>query len=108
MSECLNISEIEAYLHPHSHKYDLQSIAVIVNKLLFTGTEVSMVDIDAIASKNKLAKKNWGEPLGPERFKLPVVDYSRYHALGYVRPGAFSIPVAYDDHGLPVTTQSTL
>lgn len=104
MSDYLSIKEIGAWLHPHSHKYDLLHIANEINDLLKTGTAISMIDIDALAKGHKLAKKYWGKVLGPDRFRIPEPDYSRYHSLGYTRPGTWTghIPVVYDEHGLPV------
>lgn len=105
----LHPEEMQAWLHPHSHKYDLISMAHEVNRRLDAGVHVAMLDLDNLAKDYLLPEDKWGPAIGPNRFKQPGnVDYGDQHFLeatrryaNWGRAARGFIPL--DDEGLPVT-----
>lgn len=70
MPDILNAREVDAFMHPHSHKYNLLGLMNDINAKLVCDIPIHMMDIDAMAVKHELPEEQWNTPAGPRRFSF--------------------------------------
>lgn len=95
--EMLNAREVDAYMQPHSHKYDILGLMNDINAKLVCDIPVWMQDIDAMAVKHELPQEKWDLPAGSRRFSYSY----RPRAIDTTRLDR-AWPTNHDEDGQPV------